>query len=298
MTEWEKTVLDRTGLFLGRVQDTLVYNRMLGGEPLEACEADQSLLYRYPLRGWQADGSADGHIRLGALMSIADSATGTFVAAASGGGTATASLNAAPAVPVFPGQTVSAAARITHLGRRLIQATCTLTCVETGETALESTSLWAKVSRERASRDFSDQTVGEPAAPEPFRFLELLGIHPEDAEEGFYTYRADLQDWQKNGRGEIHGGVMVSLLLESSGQAVKTAAKTAPSFIADEMEAGSGAELRSLSASVNYIRPGIPGRRVRAEVRLSRSGGVWTARAALIDAEGGKTLLDLLSVWA
>lgn len=128
------------------VQSRLKYNHMLGGEVIGASFEDQSVTYRYPLSPWEADES--GEIRAGILVTIVDSASGTFMGSVCGTGSATAGIDAVPVREAYLGQHIIAEARLIHAGCRLLQASCTLTCEETGETVMESSSLWVRSGRE------------------------------------------------------------------------------------------------------------------------------------------------------
>ena len=96
------------------------------------------------------------------------------------------------------------------------------------------------------------------------------------------VFRIPFQEWEKNGRGEIHGGILAD-------------AAAAVSKIFAEAAEGSGRRL--ISVSYVYVRPAFPGDSAAAEVRLSRAGRRITARCRLISESSGKTILESLSAW-
>ena len=111
----------------------------------------------------------------------------------------------------------------------------------------------------------------DPAATRPY--YRLLGVRVESGEAaGSARLRLDSRSELENSRGDVHGGVVASLLDAAMGVAVRSACK-----------AGEGAT--TVSLTVNYIGPGrgtllATGRVVRAGRTLA------SAEATVVDASG------------
>ncbi len=111
----------------------------------------------------------------------------------------------------------------------------------------------------------------DPVATRPY--YALLGIRAEPCEQpGHSRLVLDSRAELENSRGEIHGGVVASLLDAAMGVAVRSSC-----------EAGQGAA--TVSLTVNYLQPGRGG--LVAEGSVVRTGRTLaSAEANVVDASG------------
>lgn len=114
-------------------------------------------------------------------------------------------------------------------------------------------------------------SAGDPAATRPY--YRLLGVRAEaDAPPGHSTLRLDSRAELTNSRGDIHGGVVASLLDAAMGVAVRSVYK-------------GGEAATTVSLTVNFIQPGRGSLIARGSVvRAGRT--LASAEASVSDLEG------------
>jgi uncharacterized protein (TIGR00369 family) len=111
----------------------------------------------------------------------------------------------------------------------------------------------------------------DPVASRPY--YRMLGIRNEPCtERGRSTLRIESRPEFENSRGEIHGGVVASLLDAAMAVAVRSAC-----------EPGQGAA--TISMTVNYVQPG-RGTLVAHGTALRTGRSVASAEARVVDAAG------------
>jgi len=118
----------------------------------------------------------------------------------------------------------------------------------------------------------ADEAIPEdPAATRPY--YRLLGLRVESGEPaGRSRLHLDSRSDLENSRGDVHGGVVASLLDAAMGVAVRSACK-----------AGEGAA--TVSLTVNYIEPGRG--TLIATARVVRAGRTLaSAEATVVDTSG------------
>jgi uncharacterized protein (TIGR00369 family) len=112
----------------------------------------------------------------------------------------------------------------------------------------------------------------DPAVTRPY--YRLLGLRAESGQpKGHSLIRLDSRAELENSRGEVHGGVVASMLDATMGVAVRSL-----------LENGEGAT--TVSLTVNYVKPGSAV--LVAKGRVVRSGRtISSAEAVAEDASGG-----------
>jgi uncharacterized protein (TIGR00369 family) len=120
----------------------------------------------------------------------------------------------------------------------------------------------------------------DPAASRPY--YRLLGLRAEAGQPaGHSLIRLDSRAELENSRGEVHGGVVASMLDAAMGVAVRSL-----------LEDGEGAT--TVSLTVNYLKPGRTA--LAAKGRVVRSGRTISSAEAVVEDASGHAVAHAIGI--